>query len=80
MDVVKVEPPEGDPLRAELPFSQSPIEPFEAPRSALNFQGMADDLLSLPSPLGHDTDSILRAVLEYDEATITRWHEDGVLS
>ena len=61
-------------------FTRSPIGAFEVPRSALNFQGMSDDPLSLPSPLGSDTESILHDLLGYDGTTISQWREEGVLS
>ena len=61
-------------------FTESPIGAFQVPRSALKFQGMADDPLTLPSPLGRDTDSILRDLLGYDDTTLAHWHQEGVLS
>jgi len=61
-------------------FSDSPIGPFEVPRSALEFRGMRDDPLALPSPLGKDTDSILHELLGYDDATITQWRDEDILT
>ncbi len=61
-------------------FSGSPIGPFEVPRGALQFRGMDDEPLSLPSPLGADTHAILRDILGYDEDTISQWHKEGILS
>ncbi len=61
-------------------FSESPIGPFEIPRSALRFGGMSQDPLRLPSPLGADTDAILQEILGYDKDTIAKWREEEVLS
>jgi len=61
-------------------FSDSPIGPFEIPRSPLAFSGMRDDPMALPSPLGKDTDPILDELLGYDHATITQWRDEGILS
>ncbi|MEE2840556.1 MAG: CoA transferase [Acidobacteriota bacterium] len=60
-------------------FSNSPVGPMEIPRSALQFRGMSDEPLSLPPPLGQDTDEILRDLLGHDQETITRWKEEGIL-
>ncbi|NIO11629.1 MAG: hypothetical protein GTO40_27870 [Deltaproteobacteria bacterium] len=61
-------------------FSESLIGPFELPRSPFTFLGMKDDPLSLPSPLGKDTDSILRGLLGYDDETISQWREEEILT
>ncbi len=53
---------------------------MEVPRSALQFSVMSDDALSLPSPLGQDTETILKDLLEYDEETIEKLKSDGVLN
>jgi crotonobetainyl-CoA:carnitine CoA-transferase CaiB-like acyl-CoA transferase len=60
-------------------FPTSSFGPMEIPRSALQFGGMSDDPLSLPSPLGQDTEAILQDLLGYDEATIQEWKKEGVL-
>ncbi len=61
-------------------FAESPIGPFELPRSPFEFRGMKDDPLALPSPLGKDTDSILRDLLGYDLATINQWRDEEILT
>ena len=61
-------------------FPTSSFGPMEIPRSALQFRGMTDDPLSLPSSLGQDTDAILQDLLGYDKKTINEWKKDGVLS
>ena len=61
-------------------FPTSSFGPMEIPRSALQFRGMTDDPLSLPSSLGQDTDAILQDLLGYDEETINEWKKEGVLS
>ncbi len=61
-------------------FSDSPIGPFEIPRTALRFMGMDEEPISLPSLLGADTDQVLRDILGYDEATISQWKSEGILS
>ena len=61
-------------------FSDSPIGPFEIPRTALRFTGMDEEPISLPSLLGADTDQVLRDILGYDEATIGQWKSEGILS
>ncbi len=53
---------------------------MEVPRSALQFSGMSDDSLSLPSALGQDTETILEDLLEYDEETIEKLKSENVLS
>ncbi len=60
-------------------FADSPIGPFEIPRSALQFMGMAEEPISLPSLLGADTDQVLRDILGYDEDTISQWKTEGIL-
>ncbi len=60
-------------------FPASSFGPMEIPRSALQFGGMSDDPLSLPSNLGQDTEAILQDLLGYDEATIQEWKKEGVL-
>ncbi|MBI4528020.1 MAG: CoA transferase [Deltaproteobacteria bacterium] len=61
-------------------FSDSPIGPFEIPRSGFKIEGMTEDPLSLASRLGADTDDVLRNVLGYDEKTIAEWRAEEVLS
>jgi benzylsuccinate CoA-transferase BbsF subunit len=61
-------------------FGDSPIGPFEIPRSALRFGGMSQEPLRLPSPLGTDTESILQEILGYDKKTIDQWREEEVLT
>ncbi|MFQ5851421.1 MAG: CaiB/BaiF CoA transferase family protein [Candidatus Binatia bacterium] len=61
-------------------YADSPIGPFEIPKSALQFRGMAEEPIPLTPPLGEHTDQILRNVLGYDEATIAKWKEAGILS
>ncbi len=61
-------------------FRDSPIGPFELPRSPLEFRGMSNEPLALPSPLGTDTGPIMRDLLGYDDATINQWRDDGVLT
>jgi len=62
------------------PFADSPIGPFEIPRSALRFRGMGDEPLRLPAPLGADTDDILQNILGYDNETIARLRNEEVLT
>ncbi|HEX2241736.1 MAG TPA: CoA transferase, partial [Gammaproteobacteria bacterium] len=61
-------------------FSESPIGPFEIPRSALRFDGMSQEPLRLPSPLGADTEQILQEILGYDKDTIAKWRAEEVLT
>ena len=61
-------------------FSNSPVGPFELPRGAFRFNGMADEPLSLPAKLGEHTDKILCDILEYSESQIAEWRAEGVLS
>jgi crotonobetainyl-CoA:carnitine CoA-transferase CaiB-like acyl-CoA transferase len=61
-------------------IAASPVGPFEIPRGAFRFNGMADEPLSLPARLGEDTDKILRGILEYSESQIAEWRAEGVLS
>jgi len=61
-------------------FASSPIGSFEVPRSALEFRGMTDDPLALPSALGKDTDSILHDLLGYDHDTINQWRDEEILT
>ncbi len=61
-------------------FAESPIGPFELPRTPLAFLGMRDDPLALPSPLGKDTDPILRDLLGYDDTTINQMRDQGILT
>lgn len=61
-------------------FSDSPIGSFEIPRGALKFHAMADGPVSLAPPLGADTSAVLRELLNYDEDTIARWRNEGILS
>ncbi|MFQ5859511.1 MAG: CaiB/BaiF CoA transferase family protein [Anaerolineae bacterium] len=61
-------------------FEDSPIGPFEVPRSALQFRGMADEPLSPTPPLGKHTEEILHDLLGYDDDTIKQWKAEGILS
>jgi benzylsuccinate CoA-transferase BbsF subunit len=61
------------------PFAESPIGPFEIPRSALRFEGMAEEPLRLPANLGSDNDQILGEILGYDQATIEQWRQEEIL-
>jgi benzylsuccinate CoA-transferase BbsF subunit len=61
-------------------FSESPIGPFEIPRSGFLFKGMAEEPLRLPNRLGSDNEQILREILGYDKATIGKWETEEVLT
>jgi benzylsuccinate CoA-transferase BbsF subunit len=61
-------------------FQDSPIGPFEVPRSALQFRGMTDEPLSPTPPLGEHTEEILHDLLGYDDDTIKQWKAEGILS
>ncbi len=60
-------------------FADSPIGPFEIPRSGIRFTGMAEEPLRLPNRLGADNDQILSELLGYDKATIDQWRQEEVL-
>ncbi len=60
-------------------FTSTPVGPFEIPRSPLKFQTMVDEPLTLPSPLGADTEAILGDLLGHDKQSIERWRKEGVL-
>jgi benzylsuccinate CoA-transferase BbsF subunit len=61
-------------------YDDSPIGPFEVPRGGVIFKNMPDGDIPLTPPLGAHTDQIMRDVLGYDDVTIERWKEEGVLS
>ena len=61
-------------------FQDSPIGPFEVPRSALQFREMTDEPLSPTPPLGEHTEEILHDLLGYDDDTIKQWKAEGILS
>jgi crotonobetainyl-CoA:carnitine CoA-transferase CaiB-like acyl-CoA transferase len=61
-------------------FSDSLIGPFEIPRSGILFRGMTEDPPRLPNRFGSDNDQILGEILGYDEATITQWRSEEVLT
>jgi len=60
-------------------YDDSPIGPFEVPRGGLIFKDMPDGDIPLTPLLGEHTDQIMRDVLGYDDATIVKWKEEGVL-
>jgi benzylsuccinate CoA-transferase BbsF subunit len=61
------------------PFAESPIGPFEIPRSGILFQGMSEEPLRLPAGFGSDNEPILAKILGYDKETIARWRDEEVL-
>jgi benzylsuccinate CoA-transferase BbsF subunit len=61
-------------------FSESPIGPFEIPRSGFLFKGMAEEPLRLPNRFGSDNEQILREILGYDKATIAKWQTEEILT
>jgi len=61
-------------------FSDSPIGPFEIPRSGFIFKGMAEEPLRLPNRFGADNAEILSEILGYDSTTIAKWEAEEVLS
>jgi benzylsuccinate CoA-transferase BbsF subunit len=61
-------------------FPDSPIGPFEIPRSPFEFRGMRDEPMALPSPLGKDTDPLLHDLLGYDHDSIRQWRDEGILT
>jgi benzylsuccinate CoA-transferase BbsF subunit len=61
-------------------FSDSPIGPFEIPRSGFLFKGMAEEALRLPDRFGADNEQILSEILGYDKATIATWETAEVLT
>ena len=61
-------------------FADSPIGPFEIPRSGILFRGMSEGPLRLPSRFGADNEQILGELLGYDKATIERWQCEEVLT
>jgi benzylsuccinate CoA-transferase BbsF subunit len=60
-------------------FSDSPIGPFEIPRSGFIFRGVTEGHLRLPNRFGSDNESILRDLLGYDDAAIARLRSEDVL-
>jgi len=60
-------------------FSDTPVGPFEIPRSPLKFQTMVDGPLTLPSSLGADTETVLKDLLGHDAKSIAKWKKEGVL-
>ena len=60
-------------------FSDTPVGPFEIPRSPLKFQTMVDEPLTLPSSLGADTETVLKDLLGHDAKSIAKWKKEGVL-
>jgi len=63
-----------------LDYPESTVGAIEIPRSGLKFSDMTDDPVSFPPPLGHDTEDVLRELLEYDEEAIRRLRSEDVLS
>lgn len=61
------------------PFADSPIGPFEIPRSGFLFEGIDEKPLKLPARFGSDNERILGELLGYDSATIEKWREEEVL-
>ena len=61
-------------------FADSLIGPFEIPRAGIVFRGATEGPLRLPNRFGADNDAILSEILGYDQATISRWREDEVLT
>jgi benzylsuccinate CoA-transferase BbsF subunit len=61
-------------------FKESPIGPFEIPRSGFIFKGMAEEPLNLPARFGSDNEQILGELLGYDKATIEQWCQEEVLA
>ena len=60
-------------------YDDSPNGPFEVPRGGLIFKDMPDGDIPLTPLLGENTDQVMRDVLGYDDATIAKWKEEGVL-
>jgi crotonobetainyl-CoA:carnitine CoA-transferase CaiB-like acyl-CoA transferase len=61
-------------------FADSPIGPFEIPRSGIRFRGMSESGLRLPNRLGSDNEPILRDLLGYSESAIARLRDEDVLT
>lgn len=61
-------------------YDESPIGPFEVPRGGLVFKDMPEEDIPLTPPLGAHTDQVMRDVLGYDNETIQKWKEDGILN
>jgi len=61
-------------------YDDSPIGPFEVPRGGLVFKDMPEGDIPLTPPLGAHTDQVMRDVLGYDNETIQKWKEDGILN
>jgi benzylsuccinate CoA-transferase BbsF subunit len=61
-------------------FADSPIGPFEIPRSGFLFRGMAEEPLKLPARFGADNEQILGEILGYDRATIQEWRAEEILT
>ena len=61
-------------------FADSPIGPFEIPRSGIVFRGMAEEPLRLPNRFGADNEQILGDLLGYDKTTIEQWRQEEILT
>lgn len=61
-------------------YSDSPIGPFEVPRGGLLFKNMSDEDIPLTPAFGAHTDEVMREVLGYDDATIRKWKQEGILN
>jgi benzylsuccinate CoA-transferase BbsF subunit len=61
-------------------FADSPIGPFEIPRSGILFRGMTEGPLRLPNRFGADNEQILSELLGYDKATIEQWRHEEILT
>jgi crotonobetainyl-CoA:carnitine CoA-transferase CaiB-like acyl-CoA transferase len=61
-------------------FADSPIGPFEIPRSGILFRGANEEPLRLPNRFGSDNDQILGELLGYDKTTIEQWRAEEVLT
>jgi benzylsuccinate CoA-transferase BbsF subunit len=61
-------------------FADSPIGPFEIPRSGIVFRGMSEESLRLPNRFGADNEQILSELLGYDNATIEQWGREEILT
>jgi benzylsuccinate CoA-transferase BbsF subunit len=61
-------------------FSDSPIGPFEIPRSGFVFRGIREEPLRLPSRFGSDNEQVLSEILGYDKTMIDQWREEQVLT
>lgn len=61
-------------------YEASPIGAFEVPRGGVIFKELPDGDIPLTPALGAHTEEIMRDVLGYDDATIAKWKEEGVLT